>query len=208
MSSTRTRTRGRGGRGGTGTKRNPYTLADFTPSTTRVRAREGQRQRLEVDRRPSPPSFSPDSDVALASEPAAASHSLSGAHSTGGDYEDLVSVRPDPLPGLEPIPATSHPVETIAIPNTPGIVIEITENLGDMGASRLVFRDSEGIIIPPPSYIQLYDPYYPDYICQPQGADGEWYYMLNQEGGFHIRDTRIAQDIFALAPILDMIFVE
>lgn len=96
-------------------------------------------------------------------------------------------------------------METIAIPDSPGVVIEITETLGDMGSSRLVFRDSDGLIILPPSYIEVYNPYLPDYPCDPEGVDGEWYYSLNQECGFHIRDTRVGRDIFALAPVLDLL---
>ena len=98
-----------------------------------------------------------------------------------------------------------HPVEIIALPDSPGIVMEIFEILGDMGASRLVFRDSEGVIIVPPPYIEVYNPYHPDYTCEIEGVDGEWHYSLNQECGFHVRDTRLGRDILALAPILDIL---
>lgn len=83
--------------------------------------------------------------------------------------------------------------------------MEIFEVLGDLGASRVVFRDSDGEIILPPPYLEVYEPYLPDHPCIPEGPDGEWYYSLNQEYGFHIRDTRIGKDILALAPILDVI---
>ncbi|KZV74486.1 hypothetical protein PENSPDRAFT_749240, partial [Peniophora sp. CONT] len=208
MSSSRTQVRARGGRSRPTHSRAPY-AEPSTSSATRLRARQGQRQR---HRSPSASSW-PDTEVAPPTSIQSTGF-ISTLRLTGGDDEwveippDLESVMPDPLPGLDPVPNSPHPVETIAIPNSPGVVIEITENLGDMGSSRLVFRDSAGVIIPPPSYIEVYNPYLPDHPCLPEGEDGEWYYMLNQDCGFHIRDSRVGGDILALAPIIDLLPVE